>query len=210
MKRILLSASDWMTVHEIQDAAKQKKTVEITITGIIGGSFWDDSPPDAVNTREKMRAELKAIAELKADLIIVNIDSPGGSVAHGLSIHDLLATNAAEKEVRIIGMTASIATVIAQAGATRKMSENALFLVHHASMGLMGGFNSSELESVVNDLKAVDARIQAVYVKRSGKSAEEMLSLLRARINNSLEQELFNARDEQNKITHLRLKKLIL
>jgi 2-oxo-4-hydroxy-4-carboxy-5-ureidoimidazoline decarboxylase len=43
----------------------------------------------------------------------------------------------------------------------------------------------------------------------TGKSAEEMLSLLRARINNSREQELFNARDEQNKITHLRLKKLI-
>ena len=43
----------------------------------------------------------------------------------------------------------------------------------------------------------------------SGKSAEEMLSILKSRIDNSREQELKNGALEQNKITQLRLTQLI-
>ena len=43
----------------------------------------------------------------------------------------------------------------------------------------------------------------------SGKSALEILNLLKDRINNSLEDELQNAAIEQNKITNLRLEKLL-
>ena len=43
----------------------------------------------------------------------------------------------------------------------------------------------------------------------SGKSAEEMLELLESRINNSRDEELKNAMMEQNKITQLRLQKLL-
>lgn len=42
----------------------------------------------------------------------------------------------------------------------------------------------------------------------TGKTADEMLGLLKARINNSREEELRNAAAEQLKITQLRLKKL--
>ena len=43
----------------------------------------------------------------------------------------------------------------------------------------------------------------------TGKSADEMLSLLRARMNNDYSTELAIAATEQNKITHLRLHKLL-
>ncbi len=43
----------------------------------------------------------------------------------------------------------------------------------------------------------------------TGKTAEEMLALLNARINNDAATELQLAMNEQNKITHLRLEKLI-
>ena len=46
-------------------------------------------------------------------------------------------------------------------------------------------------------------------VSATGKSAEEMLSILQRRLNNTREDEMNNARDEQNKITLLRLQKLI-
>ncbi len=42
----------------------------------------------------------------------------------------------------------------------------------------------------------------------TGKSAEQMLSILKSRINNSREQELKNGANEQNKITELRLAQL--
>ena len=43
----------------------------------------------------------------------------------------------------------------------------------------------------------------------TGKTAKEMLEILNARINNSPQQELKNAMNEQNKITKIRLEKLI-
>mmetsp|Transcript_23232 Transcript_23232/g.46628 ORF Transcript_23232/g.46628 Transcript_23232/m.46628 type:complete len:175 (-) Transcript_23232:123-647(-) len=43
----------------------------------------------------------------------------------------------------------------------------------------------------------------------TGKSAEEMLGILQARVGNTPEQELANGAAEQNKITHLRLNKLL-
>lgn len=43
----------------------------------------------------------------------------------------------------------------------------------------------------------------------SGKSADEMLALLLERLQNSREQELINAAEEQRKITHLRLDQLL-
>jgi len=43
----------------------------------------------------------------------------------------------------------------------------------------------------------------------SGKSAQEMLSLLQQRLDNTRQQELINAAEEQRKITHIRLKKTL-
>ena len=43
----------------------------------------------------------------------------------------------------------------------------------------------------------------------TGKSAEEMLGLLQKRLPNNREQELANAAEEQRKITHIRIEKLI-
>jgi len=171
MARTLIHSTDWLVLNQADES-----TVEIDITGIIGGGFWfEEDDPKSLNTREKMRAELKALAEIKASKIIVNIDSPGGDVAHGLSIHDLLAQHPAEKEVRIIGMTASIASVIAQCGQKRKMSNNALLLPHKASTFAMGNIN--DLKADIELLEAVDNRIKSIYVKR-GSDEEKITEIL--------------------------------
>jgi len=69
-------------------------------------------------------------------------------------------------------------------------------------------------DDVLQRLKAAND----LYLKRhgfifivcaTGKSAEEMLALLEARLGNSREQELKNAACEQAKITELRLEKLV-
>ena len=43
----------------------------------------------------------------------------------------------------------------------------------------------------------------------TGKSTEEMLALLKARLNNDADRELHIAAEEQRRITHLRLRKLL-
>jgi 2-oxo-4-hydroxy-4-carboxy-5-ureidoimidazoline decarboxylase len=44
----------------------------------------------------------------------------------------------------------------------------------------------------------------------TGKSADEMLAMIKIRLNNNANAEMRNAAKEQNKITQLRLEKLLL
>ena len=80
---------------------------------------------------------------------------------------------------------------------------------------------AAQEQSGVDDAKLSDlnelAELNKAYVSKygfifivcaTGKSAGEMLELLKARMNNSTEKEIRIAAAEQNKITHLRLDKL--
>ena len=154
----------WLVVNQ------KGKTATIDIEGPIGGSFFEEGV-----TKEQLKADLNKISEIKATKIIVNIDSLGGLVNHGLSIHDLLASHEAEKEVRITGMTSSIATVIAMAGDTIHMSDNAMFLIHKARGIAIG--DDETMEGARKDLKTTNNRIANTYSKsnRKGNDVNKIL-----------------------------------
>ncbi len=88
-------------------------------------------------------------------------------IADGFMIHDALKISRAKIETRVFSMTASAATIIAQSGDIRKMSSNALYLVHKSSNIVWG--NANELRSQVDLLEKVDERIKDVYVKKGAK-----------------------------------------
>lgn len=86
---------------------------------------------------------------------------------------------------------------------TKSISENEQSGVNNAT------------ESILKDL----AESNQLYKNRfgfifivcaTGKSADEMLALIKKRLNNNAETEMQNAAKEQNKITQLRLKTLLL
>jgi ATP-dependent protease ClpP protease subunit len=146
-------------------------TLEIDIEGTIGGGWFEDGA-----TKEDVKKQLKDIAQSRASHIIVNINSYGGDVNHGISIHDLLAEHKAKVTTVIHGHTASAATIISQAGDIRKMSDNALFLVHRASTFAIG--NSSDIKTALSDLEKCDETIANIYAKRTGKTIEEALEIM--------------------------------
>lgn len=165
------------TLFQLNVAEKEidgQNVAEIDIDGVIGFDFWSDDPEK--NTKERMREQLKEVDAIQADKIIVNISSLGGDVDHGLAIHDLLANNSAEVETRVIGMTASAATIIAQAGDIRTMSDNALYLVHRAWTVGMG--NANDFEALAKDLVKLDGRISNIYSKRSEKTEDDFMDLM--------------------------------
>jgi 2-oxo-4-hydroxy-4-carboxy-5-ureidoimidazoline decarboxylase len=72
----------------------------------------------------------------------------------------------------------------------------------------------SASDQIINALAEGNAAYEEKFgfifiVCASGKSATGMLALLQARLPNSREQELLNAAEEQRKIFHLRLEKLL-
>lgn len=154
------------------------KTVELNIDCEIGSfdyTWGSDGPVITCDaTKEAIKAELKAIASVKGDIIIVNINSPGGDINHGLSIHDLLAQNPAKKIARINGMTASAATIVAMACDEIQMSENSLFLPHKSSTWASG--NANDLAASLDDLNKVDAVMAKIYSKKTGKTVEQVMA----------------------------------
>lgn len=158
----------WLSIKSSADG----KTTTIDIDGTIGMDFWTGEGI----TKQNISAQLKEIGAIKGDKIIVNINSYGGDVNDGLSIHDLLVANPAEKEVRINGMTASAATVIAMCGSKIKMSENALFLVHRCWNMTIG--NKNHLQAAIEAQTKVDNLMANIYSKKTGKPLDEIIAQL--------------------------------
>lgn len=151
---------------------KSEEVSEITILGEIGESWFSEG-----YTMHDAKAELDSI---KTPKIVLNISSPGGRVSDALVIHDFLKAKKADIEVRMFGVTASSGTVIAMAGKKEgskiTMSENALFLVHNASMLAAG--NAKEMREAADMLDIWDQKIINIYKSVTGKPEQEIRDLM--------------------------------
>lgn len=152
-------------------------TVEIDINGTIGG-FSDNE--NAVSSYNDFTRKMREIGASSARKVIVNIRSIGGSVNDALLIYEQLKALPAKVVTRCYGYTASAATIIAQSASQgeRKMSANALYLIHQANTDNHNA-NSHELEVSLDLLKKTDERIVAIYAEASGRPAEEFVALMR-------------------------------
>jgi len=145
--------------------SQTEKEAVIDIDGEIGWASFDGE--DLIwNTKQAIKKQLKEISAMKVERIIVNISSLGGFVDDGLAIHDMLASHKAQVVTNVSGLTASAATIIAQAGNVRKISDNALYLIHKSIWFLIG--NENDMEQQLQDMKTIDERLANIYAKRSG------------------------------------------
>ncbi len=112
----------------------------------------------------------------KEDYIILHIHSPGGEVNEGFAIYDHLVGLGIPGETRIEGHCASIATVPAMAFQKRTITENSNFFVHNP--WTMAEGDASALQDTVEQLRTIENRIASFYSKVTGKSLDEMLSLM--------------------------------
>ena len=145
-------------------------------------TFWqfkNSTSPDAAEldifdeigafglTAQQFRAELNAVTSPN---LRVNINSPGGDIMDGLAIYNLLKACPANVEVHIMGMAASMASVIACAGDKVCMPENT-FLFVHEPWNLVAG-DAEELRSEADMLDKFGAAIVSAYAAKSGQSPE--------------------------------------
>jgi ATP-dependent protease ClpP protease subunit len=143
------------------------KTAEIYIYDEIG--MW------GVSAREFAR-DLKGLGDL--DHITLRINSPGGSVFDGVAIYNLLKNHSATVKSFIDGVAASMGSVIALAGDTVHIAENAFYMIHNPSTVAFG--EEKEMEKARNLLAKVKQSMISTYMERSGKTAEEMSAIMDA------------------------------
>jgi len=129
---------------------------EILIYDDIGPEEWGGVSAKGV------KAQLDAMGE--ADEIVVRINSPGGDVFDGFAIYNLLKEHPAHVTVKVDGMAASAASVIAMAGDRIEMAANARMMIHNPWTMAIG--DSANMRKTAELLDQIKDSIVATYGSR--------------------------------------------
>ncbi|MEX5914513.1 head maturation protease, ClpP-related [Staphylococcus ureilyticus] len=97
--------------------------------------------------------------------IIVNINSQGGDVFSGVAIYNMLRRQDARITVNIDGLAASIASVIAMAGDTVNMPNNAVLMIHNAWTNVTG--DSNEFKKQADSLERINSVVFNSYIDKN-------------------------------------------
>ena len=151
---------------------KDNNTAELLLYGEISEYSWwgDEITPEVFNNDLK---EVGAVDELT-----VRINSGGGDVFAAVAIYTRLKENKAKVNVKIDGWCASAATIIAMAGDSIEISVGGVFMIHDPLAGLIGYYNTTELNKIVKELDTIKQSIVNCYMTVSDKSEDEIKSLM--------------------------------
>lgn len=98
--------------------------------------------------------------------VVVNINSPGGDFFEGLAINTILSEYEGGVTVRVVGMAASAASIIAMAGDDIEIAEAGFFMIHNAWTVAIG--NKSDMREVSDMLAKFDESMVGLYAKKTG------------------------------------------
>jgi ATP-dependent Clp protease protease subunit len=123
---------------------------------------------------ESVTRELLALAAEGKDPIRVIINSPGGHVESGDTIHDVIRF--IEPEVRILGtgwVASAGALIFAAAERSRRVAlPNTRFMLHQPSGGVSGQASDVEIEAA--QVLAVRARLNGIFARATGQPFERV------------------------------------
>lgn len=134
-------------------------SAEILIYGDIGESWYGDTVAASDFVRE--------VAALDVEQITIRINSYGGSVTDGIAIFNALRRHQAAVTTVVDGIAASVASLIAMAGDTIEMAENALLMIHAPWLGYTSG-NAVDLREQADMLDTYADAMATSYASRSG------------------------------------------
>lgn len=127
-------------------------------------------------TAKQFTADLKALGDVST--INVRVNSPGGDVFDGVAIYNQLLQHKATVNVFIDGLAASIASVIAMAGNTITIAENAMVMVHNPWSFAMG--EAKDFRKMADTLDQIRGAILTTYTNKTGLSEADVIALLDA------------------------------
>lgn len=110
--------------------------------------------------------------------ITVWINSPGGDCFAAAKIYNMLMEYKGNVKVKIDGIAASAASVIAMAGTTVEMSPVAMMMIHNPMTAAIG--DSREMQKAIDMLGEVKESIINAYNLKSGMSRNKLSKLMDA------------------------------
>jgi ATP-dependent Clp protease protease subunit len=135
-------------------------------------------------SKQFMRNELSGQSK---NPVLIKISSLGGSVDDALNIYDQFIEHG-NVTAELSAFVASSATLITLGAKTVRMNENSFYLIHKAMNWVdeWGSMNEDEIDALIAKLETqkqqlakVTLQLAKMYVKRTGKTLDEIISLMK-------------------------------
>ncbi|MBO9859360.1 head maturation protease, ClpP-related [Xanthomonas sp. A1809] len=155
----------------VRAAAESDEERTISVYDVIGQDYWTGEGVTARRVAGALRAMGKGP-------VTVNVNSPGGDMFEGLAIYNLLREHDGEITVKVLGLAASAASIIAMAGDTVQIARAGFLMIHNAWVMAVG--NRNDLIEVADTLKPFDDAMASIYAARTGQDRKSMAKLMDA------------------------------
>lgn len=143
----------------------------ISIFDVIGQDYWTGEGV----TAKRIAGALRAIGDKD---VTVLVNSPGGDMFEGLAIYNLLREHKGEVTVKVLGLAASAASVIAMAGDNIQVARAGFLMIHNAWILVAG--NRHDMRDYADYLEPFDRSMADLYSARTGIEFKEMQKIMDA------------------------------
>jgi ATP-dependent protease ClpP protease subunit len=137
----------------------------ITMFDVIGEDFWSGGGI----TAKKVTAQLRAIGDRPIE---VQINSPGGDMFEGIAIFNVLREHPQPITVKVMGMAASAASIIAMAGDDIQIGAASFVMIHNCWVVAIG--NRHDMAETAEWLAPFDQAMVDLYATRTGQDAKSV------------------------------------
>lgn len=163
-----LALNRWdSTIRASEEKDADERT--IGIYDVIGEDWWTGGG----FTAKRMSAALRSLGK---GPVTVAINSPGGDMFEGIAMYSMLKDHPGEVTIKVMGLAASAASIIAMGGDQVKIARPAFLMIHNAWVIAVG--NRHDMRSMADQLEPFDAAMADVYAARTGEDQKAMAKLM--------------------------------
>lgn len=138
----------------------------ITVYDVIGEDFWSGGGV----TVNRIDAALRKIGPDRD--VEVHVNSPGGDMFEGIAIFNRLLQHRGKVTVKVMGLAASAASIIAMAGDEILVGPASFIMIHNCWVMAMGDRHA--MSETAGLLAPFDEAMAAVYAERTGGDLTEI------------------------------------
>ena len=135
----------------------------ITMFEAIGEDWWTGGGV----TAKRVTAQLRAIGDRPVE---VQINSPGGDMFEGIAIFNVLREHSQPVTVKVMGMAASAASIIAMAGDRIEIGAASFLMIHNCWVIAVG--NRHDMAQTAEWLQPFDQAMVDLYAARTKQDAK--------------------------------------
>ncbi len=138
--------------------------------------WWENKDDSTMTTHSQFAQDLQALGNVPE--IQVRINSGGGDVHAANTIYTLLRDHKAKIIVKIDGIAASAATIIAMAGDVIQIPPNAYMMIHDPMVGLCGYVTREDCQQLANRMETIKEGIVLTYSGRTGMPKDKISEIM--------------------------------